>query len=146
MKKKLSLYIFLVLMWSSNLYSYDIKIKRIECDYKSEKRHNNKFIIISPNEKKAKIYSVYDGRLWKEKSKFYIKEYDVSSDIVEIRFIASGEGGTRWVLDRKTGALSFRNETPQWWCSKMDDDFDPEKYVIEIIDKILEEQENKNKF
>ena len=143
--KKLSLYIFLVLMWSSNLYSYDIQIKRIECDnYKSEKRYDNMFIIISPNGKKAKIYSVYDGRLWNKISRFNITEYNVGSDILEIRFIDTVK--VRYILNRENGSLRYRNKTPRWGCSKMDDDFNPEKYVTEIVNKILEEQKNKNKF
>ena len=146
-------------MWCSNLYSYDIydiKVKRIECDNHNYKaRHHNKFIIISSDSKKAKIYSVSDsyryGNIWtKDIPKYFIKEYSVLYDLLEIRFSGKSDldnfPKTKYVLNRENGNLNYLTDSSGWKCFKMDDDFDPEEYVIETVNKMLEDQENKNKF
>ena len=132
-------------MWCSNLYSYDIKVKRIECDkHNYQARHHNKFIIISSDSKKAKFYSVSDGKVWKDIPKYFIKEYNVRYNLLEIKFDDSSK--RKYVLNRENGNLNYWNKSSGWKCFKMDDDFDPEEYVIETVNKMLEDQENKNKF
>ena len=146
--KKILVIIFISFLFITNLYADEIKIKRIECDnVKSEDRYDNYFFIISSDGKTAKKYSIYDGRIWQKPSRFIEADYYVSSDLYKILFRNFMKYDVNFQINRETGTLSSTaHYSIPTACSKMEDGFDPKKYLIDVVNKILSEKKEKNKF
>ena len=130
-------------------FAQDIKIKRIECNYNnSEKRYNNYFFIISSDSDSAKLYKLIDRRKSKKTSSVIMSELSIDTDMYTIFF---GRAIT-YILDRDSGILKsnyiFNGMAKEGFakCTKMEEDFDPLKYLNNIVKEINKKQKEKNIF
>ena len=106
--KKLSLYIFLVLMWCNNSYAY--KETLLSCENKSSSGRVTKVSVIIDHEKK---FLNIDGTLTTG-SKYKLIEWNE----YKIGFIyTGGENSYYQGLDRITGVLSY---VVDYNCEKID--------------------------
>ena len=150
--KKLFLCILLILIWCNIGFAQDIKIKRIECNYdNSEKRYDNYFFIISSDSDGAKLYTLSYRRKSKKTSSVIINDLSIYTDIYTIFFGRSGQPN-KYILDRNSGILKsnyvFNGMAKEGFakCSKMEEDFNPLKYLNNIVDEINKKQKKKNIF
>tara|TARA_Y100000996_G_scaffold329827_1_gene265962 strand:+ start:182 stop:598 length:417 start_codon:yes stop_codon:yes gene_type:complete len=138
MKKLLGI-VVLGLLLSGNAYAADIKFNRIECKDLKNNRFYNKFFIISENQKEAKLYRSFGNFGWN------IVKLKVSTTLNVIEFTIGSE--VRYSINRSTG--DYRQgilQKFQGTCIKMEDDFDPEAFLSEIVKKNIENKKKQNKF
>ena len=145
--KKLSLYVFLVLMFC-NVGLAEIKYKKVECE-------DEIFIDFIDNDKRAVLY-----RFFPKKFNYYSGEYEVVEKLTYINFYKKNSKYQvpRYRLHRETGELKiYRSDSAilseKMLCEPLDlldavtegkSDFD--KYLDERVDKLKKEQKEKNKF
>jgi len=138
--KKFSL-VLLYLLLTSNTFA-DIKYSRLECTqrFNSDKsRFWHTFLIFNPTTQG--IVTMYAAH---SKFKYTKKVYKVRTTPKFIYLEKHLE--LRRDINRETGYLSGGPIGTEGWCSKMPDNFDPEKFLQEAISKNLKEQKSKNKF
>ena len=128
--KKLSLYIFLVLMWCNVGFSKDLNGKRLECELAGMKQYVE---FISKNKVIVWDYMPSAFKYWK-----WEYFYKVETKFVKFSSYANFQLINPSKLNRETLKYGSYN------CEIIKD-FDVESYLNKEIDKIKKAQENKNK-
>ena len=139
MKKLLGI-VVLGLLLSGNAYANDIKIKRIECDNKfSDARFDNYFFVILNNDKIAKMFKSYFSFNWKT------EWFDIKTGLHYINFSKSGD--LKYEINRANGELwSLYQMKVVGTCFKMEDGFNPETFLSDIVKKKIAKEQEKNIF
>ena len=139
MKKLLGI-IVLSLLLSGNGFADEIKVKRIECDNKfSDARFNNYFFVILNNDKLAKLFKSYYSYHWDT------KRFDIKTGLNFISFYESGS--IQFEINRVNGELwSIGQSKVVGTCSKMEDGFNPETFLSDIVKKNITKVKEKNIF
>ena len=139
MKKLISILV-LSLLFSFNTYADDIKVKRIECDNKfSEDRFDNYFFVILNNDKFAKMFKSYYSFNWDT------KRFDIKTGLNFISFYESES--IQFEINRVNGELwSIKQSKVVGVCSKMEEGFNPETFLSDIVKKNITKEKKKNIF
>ena len=139
MKKLLGIMLLFILS-SVNAYTDEIKIKRIECKSSLDKeRYQNYFFIISPDNNSSKFYSA------KGKYDWMVVDYVIKKNLFSIKFFLSNLNAPIHTIDRETGVLNTFGKVGML-CTKMKDNFDPEKFLKDQTTKNITDKEKNNKF
>ena len=139
MKKLLGI-IFLFILSSVNAYTDEIKIKRIECKSSLDKeRYQNYFFIISPDNNSSSFYSA------KGKYDWMVVDYSIKTNLFSIKFFLSDYSAPIHTIDRETGVLNTFGKVGML-CTKMKDNFDPEKFLKDKTKKNMTDKKKNNKF
>ena len=126
-------------MWFNVGSSDEIKIKRIECKHiESKERYKNFFFIISSDDNTAILYRTFGKYNWS------MIDYDIRKGMFAIDFKNTNKK-TIHSLKRDTGYLWSSGRT-LFECFKMEDNFDPEKFLKEITKKNTLNKKKNNKF
>ena len=139
MKKLLGIMLLFILS-SVNAHTDEIKIKRIECKSSLDKeRYQNYFFIISSDNNSSRFYSA------KGKYDWMVVDYVIKTNLFSIKFFLSNLNAPIHTIDRETGVLNTFGKVGML-CTKMKDNFDPEKFLKDQTTKNMTDKEKNNKF
>ena len=136
--KKLIYILVINLFLTSSSHSSEFKIRRIECNDPDQKRFWNKFFLIDNDNKSALMIRAIDFY------NFQSIKVNIDADINLIKFNYNNNQVYRIV--RSNGDLINKHNTWVGKCFKMDDDFEPYKFLSIKVNTNIEEREKKNKF
>ena len=144
--KKLLEITFLVLLLTCNTNADDrapIKHKRIECSSKIlPGREKNAFLIISDDDKSAKLISIP----WNKVEKY---DVEISKTLLNINFKLINDWDQFWTMNRETGVIKVYSQGRYSYdmkCEPFSKNFNPEKFLKSEIKNSVKKVITKNKF